>query len=185
MAERSKTLAKQVIVEIVRQFGGQLASARKLHQAFYISHLFYFEEHAGLLTDWPMVKALDGPTIELGDTLIGELVQEGALSLERHMVGPFPTFRYKLTEKSSSALGEAEIAAMTRAVSFVKPKSDVELYLTIAEHARSWRSGRMGERLNIFADIVPDQEYWHREKELTVLEEQMNQAATGRAKTSP
>ncbi len=185
MNEKRKNVAKQVIVEIIHQFGGHLEGPRRLHQAFYFAHLFLFEECGGLLTDWPMVKDASGPVIEQVDDLMGELVKEGMLSLEPHMVGPFPTSRYGLTGKSTPSLREEDTAAITRALDFIKPKSDADLYQTIVEYSRSWRTAKIGETLNVFTDVIPDEEYWQCQKDLALIEEQMIQAGFGQTRMSP
>jgi len=187
VTEPDKALAKQLILAIIYQFGGQPVSSRKLHHAFYIAHLYYFGDQSGLLTDWPMVKGPDGPKIELAQTLIEELVQEGALKQKPETVGPFRTVCYQPTgvRPAESNLSEAETAAVVAAVEFVGPRSDSELSALIAELARSWRTAAMGERLNIFPDVIPEEEYSRREKELKILEEHINQVELGHVEQAP
>src|SRR5262249_30621489 len=71
----------------------------KLFKAFYFAHLYYANENPGLLTSWPIARLPQGPGIHQSQELFGRLVSEGCLTIEQVHEGPYPDYRYRLTEK--------------------------------------------------------------------------------------
>ena len=122
-------MAKKIIVEIIRQAGGNLTTTTKLYKAFYAAHLYYASQSPGYLTHWPIVRMPWGPGIGEGEELIEELERIGVLRLETEMVGPYPATKYSLTGKElpGEKLSSEAISAITSAVNFVKDKTATQL----------------------------------------------------------
>lgn len=156
-----KATAEQVVIEIVRQAEGELSAKTRLFKAFYFAHLAYFDDNPGILTDWPIARMPNGPGIDNSDGLIDSLVAKGLLVVERYHDGFYPEYRYRLTEKGKESpnLGKAETESVAKAVAFVRNKSCSELSNLTHEKSRSWQMGKNGDRLNIYIDIIPDDEY--------------------------
>lgn len=169
MSERTK--AKRVILELIRQAGGEFVGMTRLYKAFYVAHLLYAENEPGFLTTWPIVRMPHGPGIESGEDLLVELELTGLLDVERVREGPWTTARYKLTDRglASQPLDPAEQRAVREAVEFVQSKSAVEVSELTHEHSRSWLAARDGQVLNIYIDMIPDDEFRRRERELDAL----------------
>ncbi len=98
-----RTTAKEVILEILRVGDGEWSGKVKLHKAFYFAHLYYANEQPGFLTDWPIAKLQHGPGIHEDEPLIWGMVDEGLLEIELVHEGPYPEYRYRLTEKGRQA----------------------------------------------------------------------------------
>ena len=90
MANRDR--AKKVIVEIIRQAGGELTATARLYKAFYFAHLYYAETAPGYLSDWPIVKMPTGPGIHSCGGLVLELVSGlvSGLAFVRKRAKPSP-----------------------------------------------------------------------------------------------
>ena len=61
MTVRDKEVAKQVILEIIRQAGGVLNYKTSLFKAFYHAHLHFAETQSGYLSTWPIVACREAP----------------------------------------------------------------------------------------------------------------------------
>src|SRR5437867_367337 len=96
-----RTNARDVVLELVRDAGGEWVGKGKLSKAFYFAHLYYADERPGLLTDWPIARMPEGPAIHDGDTLLGGLVRDGYLTVHLDREGPHPEYRYRLTDKAA------------------------------------------------------------------------------------
>lgn len=165
-------LAKQVIVEIVRCAGGRLTGRLKLYKAFYFAHLIFAERASGYLTNWPIVRMPNGPGIDSGATLIRELSLEGRLKLEATKTGPFRTTTFCVAEESLPGEGLPPLAidAIREAVEFVQARNATELSELTHENSRSWNAAKEGDRLNIYLDNIPNDEFDDRNSELDALE---------------
>ena len=167
-----RTIAKKVILEILRVGDGEWSGKVKLHKAFYFAHLYYANEHPGFLTDWPIAKLQHGPGIHEDEPLIRDMVNEGLLQVELVHEGPYPEYRYRLTEKArqeSAEIPEDARLAIEKAALFCKDRTASELSLLTHDRSRSWNEAEMGEILNIYIDTIPDDEYQRRQRELQEL----------------
>jgi hypothetical protein len=173
MTERAK--AKRVIAEIIRQAGGKFTGKTRLYKAFYVAHLLFAEHDRGYLTAWPIVRMPHGPGIDCGDELITELELSGILERKQEPEGPWQTARYELTRagRSEGKLSAAETRAIKEAVEFVGSKTATELSDLTHEFSRSWLEARDGQPLNIYIDIIPDDEYETREREIDALHREL------------
>ncbi len=167
-----RTTAKEVILDILRVGDGEWSGKVKLHKAFYFAHLYYANEHPGFLTDWPIAKLQHGPGIHDDEPLIRSMVDEGLLKVELVHEGPYPEYRYRLTEKgrqATAAIPEDAHLAIEKAALFAKDRTATELSLLTHNRSRSWNQGQMGEFLNIYIDTIPDDEYQRRQQQMGAL----------------
>ena len=169
MADRDR--AKKVIVEIIRQAGGELTATTRLYKALYFAHLYYAEAAPGYLSDWPIVKMPNGPGIHSCGGIVAELLAAGALATDHVPVGPFRAVRYRLTgqELPGAPLPDEAVQAIQRAVQLVQDKPATELSDMTHEFSRSWNMANDGDELNIYVDLIPDDEYQMREENLARL----------------
>jgi hypothetical protein len=146
-----------------------------LYKAFYIAHLLFAERQPGYLTNWPIVRMPHGPGIDGGDELIAELELSGKLKSENVPEGPWMTTRYHIVDENvgRDKLNTAEIRAIKQAVEFVRKKSAAELSESTHEHSRSWIEARDGQPLAIYLDIIPDDEFQQRDRELETLHREL------------
>src|SRR5439155_18549883 len=129
------------------------------------------EQQRGYLTNWPIVRMPHGPGIDCGDELIAELAMSGILELKSVPEGPWTTTRYRLidSERGGDRLSAAETRPIKQAVDFVRKKTAAELSELTHEHSRSWTEARDGQPLDIYIDMIPDDEFARREREIDAL----------------
>jgi len=170
-----KHRAKQVLLEIIRQAGGEFTRKTSLFKAFYFAHLIYAERQAGYLSDWPIVKMPHGPGVEAADVLLSELTASGVMATDHETIGPYSATKYRFTGKElpGEPLPGGAVEAIKEAVEFVQNRSAVELSELTHEFSRSWNAAKEGEHLNIYIDCIPDDEYEKREYELDELQRAM------------
>jgi hypothetical protein len=167
-----RTTAKKVILEILRVGDGEWSGKVKLHKAFYFAHLYYANEHPGFLTDWPIAKLQHGPGIHNDEPLLRSMEEDGLLAVELVHEGPYPEYRYRLTEQGrqeASDLPQDAHLAIEKAALFCNGRTASELSFLTHERSRSWNAGEMGEILNIYIDTIPDHEYQGRQQRMSQL----------------
>lgn len=157
----NKTRAQQVIWEIVHQAGGEFIGKPRLYKAFYLAHILYAKNAAGYLTDWPIVRMPNGPGIDDNRALIGGMLAAGVLEKDEVMVWPFQATRYRLTDERIAAepLDDEAVSAIHQAVGFILPKTGTELSEWTQDFCRAWIEGQNGDELNIYTDLMSDDEY--------------------------
>jgi hypothetical protein len=167
--------AKHVLVELIRAGGGEWTGKTRLYMAYYLAHLYYAETEPGYLTNWPVVKMPYGPGIECGDELLNELVPSGVLGRKHTAMGPYTATAYRLTGKplAGEPLSQEAVCAVEQAVSFVNEKGAAELSELTHEFSRSWNSAQEGQELNIYIDLIPDDEFAAREQRLSTLKSEL------------
>lgn len=155
-----KDLAKEILIEIVRLSGGLFEGKTRLYKAFYFAHLFYFETaHGQVLSEWAIVRMPEGPGIAGGDKLLKELVAEGVLETYSQRNGPFSEVVYRLIGEPKTSLDAIAIGAIREACAYVDGRSGSELSALTHDRSRSWKTAANGGDLNIYPDILPDDEY--------------------------
>ncbi|HEV3262192.1 MAG TPA: hypothetical protein VG013_35395 [Gemmataceae bacterium] len=174
----AKTDAQRVVLELIRNADGSWDGKTKLSTAFYLAHLYYAAKEPGILTDWPIVRTPQGPGIHQLSTLLQGLVKNGYLTTERTQEGPYPDYRYRLTEKAAAELPLPEDvrAAIQDAVTFVASKTAAELSQLTRERSRSWIDAKDGDLLDIYIDLIPDDEYEQEQEKLADLDRQLTTA---------
>ena len=174
--------AKKIIVEIIRQAGSSLAGTTRVYKAFYLAHLYFADREPGYLSDWPIVCMPNGPGIDEGDELLHELVVAGVLRTEQQPVGPYTATVYKLTGKElpGDPLPEAAVAAIREAAGFVKGHTAAQLSDLTHEYSRSWKKAENGSEMNVYVDLIPDEEFQERKRQLELLRHEVAQAVRAR-----
>ena len=168
MADKNR--AKRIILEIIRQSGGIVEGRTCLFKTFYFAHLYYAKSAADYLSDWPIARMPNGPGIHDADVLIKELIAEGAIEERRAPVGPYFRVEYRDAGKEIPiSLSEEAICAITEAVEFTADKTAAELSELTHEYSRSWKSARDGEELNIYIDLLTEEEYEEGNKKIDHL----------------
>lgn len=164
----ARTDAKRVILEIIRQADGEFAGKTKLFKAFYFAHLEYYDKNPGILTDWPMARMPEGPGIHKSRELFDDLKKDGSMVVELVHDGFYPEYRYRLTDQAKSLPPPpSDVAsAIQRVVDFVRDKTGSELSDYTHEHSRSWKQAKDGEIIDIYVDLIPDDEYEQRQKSI-------------------
>jgi uncharacterized phage-associated protein len=168
----ARTDAKRVILEIIRLADGEFDGKTKLFKAFYFAHLEYFDKNPGILTDWPIARMPEGPGIHNSRQLFDDLKKDGSLLVENVHDGFYPEYRYRLTDKAKTlpSLPSDVTSAIQRVVDFVRDKKGAELSDYTHEHSRSWKQASDGEILDIYVDLIPDDEYEQRQKSISETE---------------
>jgi hypothetical protein len=164
-ADRNR--AKALILEILRQSGGQLGKT-KVFKAFWLAHLYYVKKEPGYLSDWPIVRMPHGPGIDHGDTLIKELTESGDIAIDHQPVGPYTEIVCKLTGKSRGGgnLSASAIAALSEGYKTVEGEPASKISQMSHEFSRSWNNTPNGSELNIYSDLIPDDVYEDRRQSL-------------------
>ena len=168
--------AKNVICAIVAASGGRIHGKLRLNKAFYYAHLFYWQEHTGTLTTYPMVHMPNGPEIEQADDLLVELKSEGRIDICYESIGPYKENVYQLLHPFQLDPADSRYEAIRRAVEFINGKSAAELSEETRIYSRSWREGSDGDVLDIYIDLLDDEEYASVQRGLRSAEELLNGA---------
>lgn len=174
----ARTNAQRVLLELIRGGGGTWDGKSRLFKAFYFAHLYYAGKEPGILTDWPIIRTPQGPGIQNSAPLLGGLVKNGFLTVEPIQEGPYPESRYKLTEKAipEQPLPADALTAIQAAANFVLPKSASELSQLTRERSRAWLEAKDGDALDIYVDLIPDDEYEQGQEQVAALDRQITTA---------
>lgn len=178
----ARTDAQHVVLELIRTAGGTWDGKVKLSKAFYFAHLYYAPAAPGILTAWPIVRTPQGPGMQNGAVLLNGLVKNGYLTVQTIREGPYPDYRYQLTAKAAgeSPLPDDARAAIQAAVDFVAPRTAAELSQLTNERSRSWREAKDGDVLDIYIDLIADDEYEAGAEQLAELDQQLTAALLDR-----
>src|SRR5262249_27714512 len=149
--------------------GGQIGKT-KLFKAFWLAHLFYAKTAPGYLTDWPIVRMPKGPGIHRADRLIDDLIDEKKVTREYEARGPFTEIVCRLTGDHTgsqlSQLSDPAVAAIRSAVGYVQGHTAESISNLSHEFSRSWNNTPDGGELQIYTDLIPDDVYDERCKDL-------------------
>lgn len=155
----NRAAAKGLILEILAAAGGKLTGKVRLHKAFYIAHLYYWRDHKGALTDYPVVRLPFGPGIEDAPALVNELQDEGAIEITTRSSGLYHETVFSLLADLKVDRKSARFAAIKQAASYVKKRSAVQLSEETHVFSRTWQEAGNGDELNIYLDLLTDEEY--------------------------
>jgi hypothetical protein len=175
----ARTTAHDLVLEILRNADNEWTGKTRLFKAFYFAHLYYARDNPGRLTTWPIARLPKGPGIHDSATLFRDLERGGYLTIEHVHEGPYPEERYRLTEKGQQLrdVPEDARAAIKEATLFCKDKSAAFLSQLTHEYSRSWTDGKDGEILNIYLDLIPDDEYTIRQETIDEMDKLLERAA--------
>ena len=158
--QKERERAKLIIREIIRVSGGEVPSKTHLFKAFYYAHLFYTKATDNYLSAWPVVRMPNGPGIDKADALLSELIQEGHIGAQRVPLGPYTAIRYRsVSDEIPDELAPEAIDAIRKAVEFTTQKTATELSELTHELSRSWNQADNGEELDLYIDLMSDDEY--------------------------
>ena len=158
MESTSRQLAKDIIVAILYASGGQLKGKTRLYKAFYFAHLFLFKDTGLLLSDWPIVRMPNGPGIDDGEAIIHELVGDGVIRTGNTGTGPYVETSFKLHGNPRLSLTGAQLVAIQKAAGYIKKKTASKLSELTHEYSRSWLDAKNGDELNIYLDVLSEDE---------------------------
>lgn len=153
-----RAAAEEVVLDILAVRGGRFASKTLLYKAFYLAHLYYWEENDGVLTKYPVVHMPEGPGIEHGDDLISGLISSGRLKKEVHAVGPYREEVFELLQPRPVDPSNPVQTAIRKALDFIGTKTARQVCDEIHERSRAWKQGGSGEDLPIYLDVFTDEE---------------------------
>jgi hypothetical protein len=165
----NETRAKRIIWEILRQAGGEFGKT-KLFKAFWLAHLYYSKIARGYLSDWPIVRMPNGPGIDRADHLLADLVADRFV-IQTHVArGPFTEICCRITDQlMPDDLPPEALTAIKTAVKDVRSHSAGEISEWSHDFSRSWKNTPNGSELDIYSDLIPDDVYEERKKELTEM----------------
>ncbi len=162
--------AKRVLVELVRQSGGVFYNKTNLFKAFWHAHLEYAADNPGYLSTWPIVKMPNGPGIDKFNLLVGEMLEEGWLTIDERLVGSCTGMVFAIGETPPPCgLDRNAVAAIKAGLSAVKGKSATEVSDESHKDSRAWNSAEMGRELDVYIDLVPEEEVANRNAQLAKL----------------
>lgn len=162
--------AKKVIVELVRQAGGQLQNKTNLFKAFWKAHLSYAANNAGYLSNWPIVRMPNGPGIGDFDLLVSEMLADGWLTIDEAEVGTHRALIFSLGPNCPPPLLPAATAvAIREGLKAVEGDSAGAVSGESHHQSRVWREAKDGEELDIYLDLIDDEERARLEADLAVL----------------
>ena len=174
MRNRDKKRAKAIIVEIIRQAGGRFRNKTNLFKAFWRAHVAYASSHLLPLSDWPIVRMPQGPGIDRFDQLIGELMAEGVVETEEEPCGEFTRIVFHLATEGEGDLGPDEIEAIRAGVDAVSGQTAARVSDDSHDESRAWQGAKNGDEIDVFLDVMSDEEYAARERRMNELAEVFN-----------
>jgi len=162
--------AKKIIVELVREAGGQFQNKTNLFKSFWKAHLSYAANSPGYLSTWPIVRMPNGPGIEDFDYLLSEMLGDGWLTIGETQVGSFRAMIFSLGPNCPPpSLPEDALAAIREGVEAVDGKSATAVSDESHRQSRVWREAKDGEELDIYLDLIDDAERARLDADLAVL----------------
>jgi hypothetical protein len=151
--------AKRIIVEIVRQAGGEIQNKTNLFKAFWRAHLAYSDVNLGYLSNWPIVRMPQGPGIDNFDHLLADMLSDDWLTIGDRQVGDKTAMVFTLGPQCpQSTFNEAQIVAIRSGVAKVRAKSARFVSDESHKDSRVWREAQDGDELDIYLDLIPDSE---------------------------
>ena len=157
--------AKRVLCQLIEAYDGRLPGKIRLYKAFYAAHLFYWNTGIGTLTTYPIVRMPMGPGIDNSKNLLDELMADGYIKIGEQYNGPHKENVYELVKpypfSDSDPSTEATREAIQKAVLWTKDKTAAELSEETHAYSRSWREGKDGEELDIYIDVLSEEDYEH------------------------
>lgn len=166
--------AKEVICLIIAAAGGRLEGKLRLFKAFYYAHLFFWKKGNGVLTQHPVVRMPFGPGIHDASVLLGSLVAERKIRISSRPVGPYSEQVYELASPVQIDPTNLRYQAIEEAVEGVRNKSAAELSEETHIYSRSWREAQEGDVLDIYRDLLEDDEYAQLKQQVADAETAVN-----------
>ncbi|HUU30823.1 MAG TPA: hypothetical protein VMY69_01830 [Phycisphaerae bacterium] len=146
--------AKQIILGIIEVGGGTWYGTTRLYKAFYLSHLFYWDENEGVLTSHPIVRMENGPGIDEGKALLDELRVEDKIGVVPRAKGPYQEFVYSLTKGAKPNLTKAERESIKKAIAWAGSRSAARLSRWAHNFSRSLEEVPLGHEIPLYLDVL-------------------------------
>jgi hypothetical protein len=157
--EENRDRAKRIIVELVRQAGGVFYNKTNLFKGFWRAHLAYADQNHGYLSNWPIVRMPRGPGIDNFDHLLAEMLRDDWLATDEKEFDGKVAMVFTLGQQSpNTGLDNRQIEAVKAGVKAVKYKSADFVSDRSHEDSRVWYEAANGQTLDIYLDLVPDEE---------------------------
>lgn len=182
--EAIKDRAKRIIVELVRQAGGVFYNKTNLYKAFWRAHLAYAETNPGYLSAWPIVKMPEGPGIDRFNRLCGEMLEDGWLDLREQQSGPHTGMVFDLGETPPPCALDKNAVAAIRAGVAVAGKWAATVSDESHRDSRAWNQAAMGKELDVYSDLLSNEELAELDKGLESLAAAAGYALSDRTKMS-
>ena len=157
-AERER--AKNVLLRLIAEHGGTFNGKMRLNKAFWHAHLAFRRLAGGAetLTDWPIVRAPNGPKVEDDDSLINDLLGEGKIEVHLKPTAAKPERVFRLLV-DPPAMGETEVEAIRQGVAACEGKSGHRMSTESHRESREWRNLLDGDTMNVYADLLDEHDY--------------------------
>jgi hypothetical protein len=168
--------AKRIILEILRQVTatkptGSGLARESIAFVFWFAHLYYAKRNPGYLTNWPLIRTSWGVEIRDASALLGELVEEELVRAEPVERGPFFVTVYQPTGKESeSELSPAAVEAIRQAATEY-PLFSHHVSAWPIPFSRAWCATPVGEEMDVYLDLIPEEEYEERRRQMEGLKE--------------
>jgi hypothetical protein len=170
MHNDDKQLAKQIILEIIRQAGGVLKYKTRLYKAFYYAHLRFADTQPGYLSTWPIVRMPRGPGIHHFKDLILELVAEKKIDIQIiHGKHKGYVFNLLPCELILDLLPKGAGEAIAFGVQQIEGRTPTQTSEDSHLRSRAWGQAKDGEELNIYLDSLSEEEYQKNKKKAEEL----------------
>lgn len=152
--------AKQIVYAIIREAGGEFSGRTRLYKAFYLAHIAHWLKHDGILSQYPIARMPKGPGIDQGDTLLAEMHSDQLITSRETECGPYKENVYSIvSQHATNLLDDADVEAIQQALQWVDNKTGTQLSDMTHEHSRSWISGENGDILDVYQDVLSDEEF--------------------------
>lgn len=151
-----RAAAEELLLDIIAIKGGRFESKTLLYKAFYLAHLYYWEDNDGVLTHYPIVRMPNGPGLDRGDELLAGLVKAERLTRDIEPFGPYRTEVFTLVEPRAIDPSSPRQEAIRKALAFIGNKTATQVCDEIHEFSKSWKRGASGDELSIYLDLLTD-----------------------------
>ena len=161
---KSREEAKRIIHGIVHLANESSIRKTLLFKVFYFAHLFYWQDSEGVLTTYPIARLPNGPGIHGHESLLQEMEQEGLISQYKEKVGPYDAI--KLVSLVPPVISEDEKRIIKNTLDFIGDRTAVEVSDMVHEYSRTWRNEKNGEILDIYLDLLSEEEWEENQREI-------------------
>jgi len=172
MPQEQRDRAKRIIVEIVRQAGGEFQNKTNLYKAFWRAHLAYADTNLGYLSNWPIVRMPQGPGIDNFDHLLADMLADDWLTIGERQIGDCTAMVFAIGSRCPpSIFNDAQITAIRSGVAKVKHKSARFVSDQSHKDSRVWNEASDGDTLDIYLDLIPEDELKQYQRGAQILAE--------------
>ena len=169
--------AKRVIVELVRQAGGQIQNKTNLFLAFWKAHLHYAANSPGYLSNWRIVRTPNGPAIGDFDYLLSEMLHDKWLTIDEVQLGDRRAMVFSLGSNCPPpALPKDAVEAVREGIRAVGDRSNSAMSDESYRQSRVWRETKDGEEMEIYLDLIGDEERAKFDADFAILKRALDES---------